>query len=314
LIAVLRRTRWERRGVHVPPYMIASVTGQCTMQCAHCYAKDLPRRQGTEMTSSEWQAVFCQAKELGIGIIFIAGGEPFMRTDVIEVMARFPGTLFPVFTNGMLLKGSMMNMLRRHRHILPVVSLEGPHAYTDARRGDGCFQSVTALMQELHRQGIVFGASLTVTRANFTEVTGEGFVRSLIAQGARALFFVEYVPVSRDTEHLVITAEQRRFLSVIRDTHPAGRDGLLVAFPGNEEIYDGCLAAGRGFIHIAPQGDVEPCPFAPFSDTNVKAMPLRDALRSEFLGKIREKHSLLSEREGGCALWKNREELSLSKK
>src|SRR3989339_410922 len=113
LIAVLRRTRWERRGVHVPPYMIASVTGQCTMQCAHCYAKDLPRRQGTEMTSSEWQAVFCQAKELGIGIIFIAGGEPFMRTDVIEVMARFPGTLFPVFTNGMLLKGSMMNMLRR---------------------------------------------------------------------------------------------------------------------------------------------------------------------------------------------------------
>jgi MoaA/NifB/PqqE/SkfB family radical SAM enzyme len=86
-------------------------------------------------------------------------------------------------------------------------------------------------------------------------------------------------------------------------SHPA----MFIAFPGDEEQYDGCLAAGRGFMHINPSGKVEPCPFAPFSDTDLHFNTLREALSSEFLAKVRKNHHLLKEGKGGCALWANRE-------
>jgi MoaA/NifB/PqqE/SkfB family radical SAM enzyme len=76
--------------------------------------------------------------------------------------------------------------------------------------------------------------------------------------------------------------------------------------PGDEEEIGGCLSAGKGFIHISADGNVEPCPFAPYSDTNLRESSLREALQSEFLREIRENHERLSEAEGGCALWVER--------
>ncbi len=84
----------------------------------------------------------------------------------------------------------------------------------------------------------------------------------------------------------------------LRRQYPA----LFIAFPGDEEAYGGCLAAGRGFIHINPEGNLEPCPFAPYTDTNLTNLPLREALNSQLLKTIRENHDQLTETRGGCAL------------
>ena len=83
--------------------------------------------------------------------------------------------------------------------------------------------------------------------------------------------------------------------------------GMFVAFPGDEELYGGCLAAGRGFVHISPDGRLEPCPFAPFSDVNLRDVSLKQALQSSFLQKLRENGQHLTETRGGCALWARRE-------
>ena len=88
-----------------------------------------------------------------------------------------------------------------------------------------------------------------------------------------------------------------------RSNYPA----LFVAFPGDEEQFGGCLAAGRGFVHVNAAGDVEPCPFAPYSDVNLRRTSLREALASPLLGEIGRNHDKLVETRGGCALWANRE-------
>jgi MoaA/NifB/PqqE/SkfB family radical SAM enzyme len=82
---------------------------------------------------------------------------------------------------------------------------------------------------------------------------------------------------------------------------------LMVTLPGDEEKYGGCLASGRGFLHISSTGALEACPFAPYSDTNIKDMPLREALKSGLLREIRDNHHLLKESRGGCALNENKE-------
>jgi MoaA/NifB/PqqE/SkfB family radical SAM enzyme len=58
---------------------------------------------------------------------------------------------------------------------------------------------------------------------------------------------------------------------------------------------------------LGPDGSLEPCPFAPYSDTNVRESSLKDALQSELLARIRAGHDRLQETSGGCALWANRE-------
>lgn len=100
---------------------------------------------------------------------------------------------------------------------------------------------------------------------------------------------------------------KKESLLSVRDSFRKKYPALFIAIPGDEDEIGGCLWAGRGFVHINAAGDVEPCPFAPYSDANLRNMSLKDALQSDFLKRIRENHGRLSEAKGGCALWAERE-------
>jgi len=82
---------------------------------------------------------------------------------------------------------------------------------------------------------------------------------------------------------------------------------LFISVPGDEEQFGGCLAAGRGFIHVSADGNVEPCPFVPFSDANLNKVSLKDALQSRFLAAVRGNSDRLEEGPGGCSLWHERQ-------
>ena len=128
----------------------------------------------------------------------------------------------------------------------------------------------------------------------------------MIVAGARVFTFVEYVPMAPGTENLVLTHEQKKTLQAVLADYNRKFPALFIGFPGDEDTYGGCLAAGRGFVHVSPSGDLEPCPAAPFSDANLAALPLKEALQSRLLGRIRDEHELLTETSGGCALRANR--------
>jgi len=162
-------------------------------------------------------------------------------------------------------------------------------------------------MERLRDRKKLYGVSITVTTSNLETVTEPRFIGKLVDSKCRLFFFVEYIPVKEGTEHLEIGhTDRKRLLSameVLEKRYPA----LFIAFPGDEERFGGCLSAGRGFIHVNPSGNLEPCPFAPYSDRNLREMSLKDALRSELLSTIRSNRERLSEVEGGCALWREQE-------
>jgi MoaA/NifB/PqqE/SkfB family radical SAM enzyme len=117
---------------------------------------------------------------------------------------------------------------------------------------------------------------------------------------------VEYTPIQEGTENWVLTDSQKLEVIRKRDKFRKQFNALFIALPQDEEEIGGCLSSGRGFIHISSEGNVEPCPFVPFSDSNLNNMTLKDALQSRMLRTIRESHARLSETHG-CALWENRE-------
>jgi MoaA/NifB/PqqE/SkfB family radical SAM enzyme len=305
--AAMIRKGHEREGLLVPPVMITSITSRCNLSCAGCYMHGRGEKPAAEMSPAVLASVAGQAAELGVSIIVIAGGEPLIRQEeIFRVAKSHPAVLFPVFSNGLLIDEPMAEKIGACRNFVPVISFEGFREETDTRRGSGVYDRLLATCTRLRNQNVFFGCSLTTSRENFDHVTGEDFIRQMLATGARVFTFVEYVPMAPGTEHLVLTPEQKStllaILSVFNQKYPA----LFIGFPGDEDYYGGCLAAGRGFVHVSPSGDLEPCPAAPFSDANLAAVPLREALQSRLLARIREDHGLLTERSGGCALRANR--------
>jgi MoaA/NifB/PqqE/SkfB family radical SAM enzyme len=229
-----------------------------------------------------------------------------MRREIIELAGEFPEIVFPVFTNGTKMDDENMRLFTQHRNLIPVLSIEGGKAVTDARRGDGVYEKLTDAMTILTANLIFYGISVTVTSENIAEVTGEDFVSGLEKQGCGLVFYVEYVPIDEKSTALAPTAADRKQLAeraeLLREKH-----GLMfLCFPGDESLVGGCLAAGRGFFHIAADGSAEPCPFSPFSQLNLKDCSLADALRSEFFQNLRGSDLLGTPHDGGCALFQNR--------
>jgi len=301
------RQRYEREGLLVPPVIIASITSRCNLACAGCYMHGRHDAPQSEMTPETLAGVVGEAARLGVSVIVLAGGEPLVRKDEILALAgAHPEVLFPVFSNGLLIDAAAAAELAACKNIVPLVSFEGFCDETDARRGSGVYDRLLAVLGRLREHRVFFGCSVTVSRENFSRVTDEAFVRSLHARGARVFTFVEYVPMEPGTENLVLTPCQKNDLPNVCTELSGKFPALFISFPGDEDQYGGCLAAGRGFVHISPSGNLEPCPAAPYSDENLAAVPLETALRSRLLSRIRERPEILTETSGGCALRANR--------
>jgi MoaA/NifB/PqqE/SkfB family radical SAM enzyme len=305
--AARRRDELEKGGLRVPPLLIASLTAQCNLNCKGCYSRAHRRSQDGELRGDEWIRIIGEAEALGVSIVMLAGGEPFLRPDLLDITERFPRLVFPVFTNGLVMTESFLRRLKKQKHVIPVASIEGFEAHTDGRRGEGVYDRIRETLRSFKRAGLFYGASVTVNRGNFEQAVDEGFIRSLFESGCRLFFFIEYTPVDESADNLVLTEPQRGRLRAIEEKMRSSFRGVFIVFPGDEEQYGGCLAAGRGFVHVGPDGSLEPCPFAPYSDTNLRRMSFGDALQSVLLKRIRDNHDKLNETGGGCALWKNRE-------
>jgi len=305
--AARRRARMARESLTVPPIAIFSITNGCNLRCKGCYAQAIRGDTPDELSSERMRSIVAEADELGISFFVIVGGEPLTRPEIVDIARDFPHIVFLLVTNGLLLTPALIARLSGLRNIVPVLSIEGNRADTDERRGRGVHERLQDKMQELKRAGIFFSLSFTVTRNNFDTVTESDFLQSAVDAGCRLFFHVEYTPIRAGTEEWVITNEQRSAMKGLVADFRARFPAVFIAVPWDEEEQGGCLASGRGFVHISASGDLEPCPFAPYSDTNLLSVPLKEALRSRFLRLMRENHSMFAETEGGCALWKNRE-------
>ena len=312
----VRTLRWQRKaakirqkleatGVHVPPIMVFSVTHQCNLHCDGCYHHALRKSSEAELSDERLIKAVAEAKELGVSFIVFAGGEPLMKPSVLDITRKYPEIMFLIFTNGLLLTDSVVEKMAEKRNVVPLVSLEGYQDDTDARRGEGVYGQVQKSIAKLKAKGIFWGASLTMTTDNFNEVTDDRFIGELFNAGCKLFMMTAYTPVTKDTEDWVLTPQQRSEVVKVRNAFRAKYSALFIALPWDEDEIGGCLSAGRGFVHVSAEGNVEPCPFVPYSDTNLKNTSLKEALQSKMLRTIRENHDQLEE-VNGCALWAKR--------
>lgn len=309
-----KRRLSEKNGEHVPSFLIASITSKCNLHCAGCYSRSNHACEDTlpvsQLTDGEWLHIFKEAYQMGIGFILLAGGEPLVRKDIIKAAGKMQNILFPIFTNGTMINEDYISIFEKHRNLIPILSIEGREDMTDERRGNGVYQKLVTAMEDMQKNQIIFGASVTVTTANLEEVTSDAFLEKLSERGCKAVFYVEFVPVTEECKELAPGDWEREYmknkLTGIREMY---ENMLFISFPGDEKSSGGCLAAGRGFFHINSHGGAEPCPFSPYSDINVRDTSLKEAMHSKLFKGLSENSVLMEEHSGGCVLFERKEEV-----
>lgn len=176
----------------------------------------------------------------------------------------------------------------RVKNFIPAISIEGYEAETDARRGAGTYQAVVRAMELLRERKLLFGISCCYTSQNTDTIGSEAYIDDMIALGAKFAWFFTYMPVGVDAvPELLARPEQREFmyhqLREFRSTKPL----FTMDFWNDGEYVQGCIAGGRHYLHINANGDVEPCAFIHYSDTNIREHTLLEALQAPLFMEYR---------------------------
>ncbi len=335
------REKELKDGLQVPSTLIISITPYCNLNCTGCYAHTTgniyPSSKLAEKDRSplfldydKWKKVIEEAKELGVFLYIIAGGEPFLFPGLIKLCTEFKEQTFVIFTNGTAITDTDYKLLKQSANLAVIVSVEGSHEFTAQRRGKGVYEKAFQTIHYLDKLGIPTGISSTITRANYSYWTNPQNIDNLISQNIRILFFIEYIPqlpenkfktngidhpnsFSKDnlSDHslLLSTEERKEFRRQIirfRTNKPI----FIIHSPGDEEIFGGCISAGRGFAHLTSRGDLTPCPVSNLATHNLNSSSLREALASPLFKEICKNEHLLETDGSPCALFAHPEEVS----
>ena len=94
-------------------------------------------------------------------------------------------------------------------------------------------------------------------------------------------WFFHYMPVGNDAvPELLPTPEQRT--ETMRRLREYRRDNplFILDFQNDGTYVNGCIAGGKRYLHINANGDVDPCVFVHYSDSNIREKTLLQALQS----------------------------------
>ena len=266
---------------NVPWAILMDPTSACNLHCTGCWAAEYGNR--LNLTLDELEDVIQQGTKLGTYFYIFSGGEPLVRkNDIITLCERHPECMFLAFTNGTLIDEKFADEMLRVKNFVPAISIEGMEEATDSRRGAGTFAKVMRAMDILRERKLAFGTSLCYTRANTDSVGSDEFVDMLIAKGAKFAWIFTYMPIGKDAPtDLIATAEQREYMyHKVRDDWRKTKPFFVLDFWNDGEYSGGCIAGGRCFMHINANGDVEPCAFIHYSDSNIRDKSLLEAYKS----------------------------------
>lgn len=273
----------ETYDCNIPWTILLDPTSACNLRCTGCWAAEYGNK--LNLTYDEIDDIINQGKEMGVYMYIYTGGEPLVRKrDLIKLCEVHNDCVFLCFTNGTLIDEHFAKEMLRVQNFVPAISLEGFEETTDLRRGEGTFGKVMEALKILKENKLVYGISTCYTSANFESIVSEEFYDTLIELGCYFLWLFHYMPVGNNaTLDLLPTPEQRRTIYETIRKFRKEKPLFAMDFQNDAEYVRGCIAGGHRYLHINANGDIEPCVFIHYSDSNIREKTLLEALQSPML-------------------------------
>lgn len=171
-------------------------TKECNARCYHCYqptirAKSSPRKPQTSEVSQTSLLEFVEsALPLGLRSVKISGGEPLLRTDLVDIIRgiRELGVNVSIETNGFLIDDKLADMLTE-LGVEVSISLDGGSAAVhDSLRGlPGSFERVITAIRMLSDRGCEPQVIMSISHRNLNEV--ENVLSMAVSNGCHRVKF-----------------------------------------------------------------------------------------------------------------------------
>ena len=286
------------------PYQVVwDVTKACNLRCKHCYSSS-GKRGEDEMSTERAKMAIDILADAGVTILAFSGGEPLVRQDIFELAkyASSKGMYVAMATNATLITKEVAKKMKESGISFVQISLDGANAkvHDEFRGVKGAFEKTIEGIKNCVEQGFFVEVSTTATHFNYKQIpdiielceklhvnwfmifnfvpTGRGefiFENDLTPEEREELLKMLWEKGKKSSVQILSTAPQFARIAlqeeageeIVMPTHfyNPKLKGKLVSLA---EFIGGC-GAGRFYLAMEPNGDLQPCVFLPIKIGNI---------------------------------------------
>ena len=308
-------------------------TYACDSNCIHCLSAG-KTAVTDEVDTIGAKKIVDEVADFGATFFGIAGGQPFLRKDLLEIIAyaRKRGLCASIITDGRLMDNKIFNDIIENK-VRISVSIDGAEKINDIIRGKGAYAAALTAIKKFSEAKLLDCLVYTFANApDFLTNVDEADMRHVLDLackfGARWVVFHGFIPYSNDKKTLAADPTPAQYEWVCNKLYD-----LTLEYNGKPEVnvyipFYARVAKQRGmkdfdnwyenfflgrcwfgkFFTVAENGECIPCSYNDFYHIgNVKDKPLKqiwdDMQNSEFYAKARDKSNI----KGKCGVCEFRE-------
>ncbi len=155
------------------PYrMDIALTYKCQNECIHCYNED---RKLEELKTEQWNTAIDKMWEIGIPHIVFTGGEPTLRKDLSELIAKSEknGQITGLITNGRQLSrpGYLKELVKVGLdHVQITVESHEPETHDKIVKDEGAWKETIEGLKIAIKEDVYVSTNTTIMQDNYSEI------------------------------------------------------------------------------------------------------------------------------------------------
>ncbi len=253
------------------------VTERCNYKCAYCSVAY--RKQGDELSTSQWINTIASLQDLGSSYIGFTGGEPLLRDDLEEIIQSVDNrSITQVATNGELLSTDRARSLKSAGLFAVAISLDSadPEKHNKRRGNSAAFTAALAAIRNASTSGLYTIVLSVVYKNEISKKALFDLFKLVKRHGAHEMSILQPVPCGRllhaeNRTGIYYSQRDREHIFKIQ----TAANHKLKGFPKVNSLFHlespnkfGCTA-GILYSHITASGEFCPCDYIAMSFGNV---------------------------------------------
>jgi MoaA/NifB/PqqE/SkfB family radical SAM enzyme len=282
-------------------HLILHVTNVCNFRCNHCFIEF--QKKPKDLSYSEIQTIATSVNDLIW--LDIGGGEPFLRSDLSEILCLFRAQEISIPTNGWFTQKIITTLEKiesqgRLPSLIITISIDGlPDTHDRIRKKSGSFDRLLSTFEQIRQRfpSLRIKINSVLCEDNYNEfIDLMDFVYEEFRPTYHGVQFLRGDPINLDYRLPSVQqiADIEETLKEKQSRYTYGRKGLNARITRNyqslkREISRDILATKKQVIHcyggqahlvIYPDGRVATCEMLP-PVANLRTEPLEEILKSE---------------------------------
>lgn len=256
----------SKTGKLIPSTVNFAITHNCRYNCWHCGATP---KKGRDLPLETIVNAIQTFQDMGTSIFAITGGEPLLRDDLLEIIARIDdrSSVF-MFTTGYGLTEKKAKELKNAGLFGVMVSLDHykPEVHDKLRGYNGAYDIAVTAVKNAKKVRLYVGISSLITREIIQNNEIKNFLELARDLQVYEAMMIEPHPVGRllEMDECMLSGKERKqFINFHKWANKKRNYPRVSSFSFIESGESLGCTAGYSYLYVDADGDIRPCDFSP---------------------------------------------------